>query len=105
MAKQILNALLIVALLWAASAQSAAALSSTSAPAQAPSVFTPVADSYVLATSPTRNYGSRTSLKTDASPLEYIYLKFNVQGVGVAPSAALRFYSESNNSLGLNIHS
>lgn len=104
MAKRILNALLIVALLWAASAESAAALSSTRAPTQAPSVFTPVADSYVLSTSPTRNYGARTPLKADGSPLEYIYLKFNVQGVGVAPSAALRFYAESTNSVGITIH-
>jgi parallel beta-helix repeat protein len=104
MVKQILNALLIVSLLWAASAESAAALSSAFEPAQSPSIFTPVADTYVLVTSPNQNYGSRTSLKTDGSPLEYIYLKFNVQGVGVAPSAALRFYAATSNSLGLNIH-
>jgi parallel beta-helix repeat protein len=104
MIKQILNALLIVSLLLAASAESAAALSSQQELAQAPSIFTPVADTYVLATSPTKNYGSRINLKADASPLENIYLKFNVQGVGVAPSAALRIYAESSNPLGLNVH-
>ena len=104
MAKQLLNALLIVALFLAASAESAAALSSASEPAQAPSVFTPVADSYVVSTSPTRNYGSRSTLKTDGSPVQNAYIKFNVQGVGVAPSAALRLYVESDNPLGLNIH-
>ena len=105
MTKQILNALLIVSLLLAASAQSAAALSAASELAQAPSIFTPVADSYVVVSSPTKNYGSRSTLKTDGSPLENIYMKFNVQGVGVAQSAAFRFYAETSNSVGLNIHS
>jgi parallel beta-helix repeat protein len=104
MAKQLLNALLIVFLLLAASAESTAALSSAFELTQSPSVFTPVADAYVLSTSPTKNYGSRTNLKADASPLENIYLKFNIQGVGVAPSAAIRIYAESSNPLGLNIH-
>src|SRR5215204_2226821 len=104
MAKQILNALLIVSLLLAASAESAAALSSAFGPAQSQSIFTPVADTYVAAGSPNKNYGSRSTLKTDGSPLENIYLKFNVQGVGVAPSAALRIYAETSNSVGLNIH-
>jgi parallel beta-helix repeat protein len=104
MVKQILNALLIVLLLLTASAESAAALSSQQELAQAPSIFTPVADTYVLSTSPTKNYGSRIDLKADGSPLENIYLKFNVQGVGIAPSAALRIYAETSNSVGLNIH-
>jgi parallel beta-helix repeat protein len=104
MTKQILNALLIVSLFLAASATSAAALSSTQAPAQSSSVFTPAADTYVISSSPTKNYGSRTSLKADASPLEYIFMKFNVQGVGVAPSAALRIFAESSNPLGLEVH-
>ena len=104
MIRQILNALLVVSLLLAASAESVAALSSRAELAQTPSMFTPVADTYVISTSPTKNYGSRTTLKTDGSPLEYIYLKFNVQGVGAAPSAALRIYAETNNSMGLNIH-
>ena len=104
MAKQLLNALLIVFLLLAASAESTAALSSTFELAHSPSVFTAVADAYVLSTSPTKNYGSRTNLKADASPLENIYLKFNIQGVGVAPSAAIRIYAESSNPQGLNVH-
>src|SRR5215211_7954911 len=104
MSKQILNALLIVLLLLTASAESAAALSSAQELAQSPSIFTPVADTYVIATSPTKNYGSRISLKADASPLEHIYLKFNVQGVGVASSAALRIYAESDAPLGLEVH-
>src|SRR5215207_10703208 len=104
MTKQILNALLIAALLWAVSTGSAAALSSVPEPAQTPSVLTPVADSYVIATSPTKNYGSRTSLKVDASPLQNAYIKFNVQGVGAVPSAGLRIYAESSNPLGLNVH-
>jgi chitodextrinase len=105
MLRQILNALLVVSLIWAASAQSAAALSSSPAPVQTPSIFTPVADAYVAAGSPNKNYGSRSTLKTDASPLENTYLRFNVQGVGVAPSAALRIFAETSNSVGLNIHS
>ena len=105
MIRQILNTLLVASLLLAASAESVAALSSTAELAQTPSIFTPVADTYVAAGSPNKNYGLRSTLKTDGSPLEHIYLKFNVQGVGSAPSAALRFYAETSNSVGLNIHS
>src|SRR5688572_15056232 len=104
MARQLFRALLIISLLLGTSWERAGALSSTFEVIQAPSIFTPVADTYVAASSPNKNYGSRSTLKTDGSPLEYIYMKFNVQGVGSPTSAALRFYAETSNSVGLNIH-
>ena len=43
--------------------------------------FGPVADTYVSASSPTINYGTSTTLRTDGSPDLHGYLRFNVQGI------------------------
>jgi hypothetical protein len=68
----------------AASAESVAALSSTQELVQSPSLLTPVADTYVLVTSPTKNYGSRSAQITDGSPLQNAYIKFNIEGVALS---------------------
>jgi parallel beta-helix repeat protein len=101
MRKKIRFTLFIISLLLITS-QITAAL--TPGQEETPQIFIPVDDTNVDESRPTRNYGSRTSIKADALPTRNIYLKFNVQGVGVAPSAALRFYARSSNSIGLNIH-
>jgi parallel beta-helix repeat protein len=67
--------------------------------------FIPVADTYVDAEVPTAVYGTRTALKTDASPTKNAYLRFNVQGVGPTPSARLRLFATSTNKNGFRIHS
>lgn len=63
--------------------------------------FTPLADAYVNAGSPTSNYGSSTTLRTDASPDLHSYLRFDVQGLsGAVTKATLRVYANSPSSLG-----
>lgn len=63
--------------------------------------FTPIADSYVNASSPSTNYGSLTTLRVDASPEIRSYLRFNVQGLnGTVTRARLRVYANSASSQG-----
>ncbi len=74
--------------------------------APATGTFTPVADTYVKATSPSSNYGSATTLRTDASPDLHSYLRFNVQGLGTPlVRATLRVYASSGNSIGYGVYS
>ncbi len=67
--------------------------------------LTPLADAYVNSSSPSSNYGTNTSLRVDASPTVHSYLKFNVQGLGGAPSrATLRLFATSTSTTGVNIN-
>ena len=66
--------------------------------------FSAVADSYVDAAVPTANYGTRTYLRTDGSPQQRAFLRFNVQGVGSPGSAVIRFYAESASPAGIEVH-
>jgi parallel beta-helix repeat protein len=66
------------------------------------STFAPVADTYVDASVPTANYGTRAYIKVDNSPVLRTYLRFNVQG---GPSSGvLKLYAESGSSAGVEIH-
>jgi len=68
--------------------------------------FMPVADSYVNETSPTTNYGSQTSLRTDGSPIMRSYLRFNVQGLsGNVTRATLRVFANTASSAGCSASS
>jgi chitodextrinase len=63
--------------------------------------FAPVADAYVDAASPTKNYGTATTLRADASPVQRSYLRFNVAGItGPIVSAKLRIYANSSSTAG-----
>jgi len=78
----------------------------TSTPVTSASTFTPIADAYVNAGSPTNNYGLLTSLRVDASPDIRSYLRFNVQGLsGSVTGATLRVYANSGSSLGYQARS
>ncbi len=64
-----------------------------------------VADSYVNDTSPTTNFGSSTSLRTDASPIQRSYLRFDVPTLsGSVISATVRVYANSAVSIGYTVH-
>ncbi len=77
----------------------------TSTPSQVTTTFAPVADSYVNSGSPSSNYGTSTSLRTDGSPVLNSYLKFSVSGLtGTIKSATLRVYSNSSSSTGYSAH-
>jgi hypothetical protein len=65
----------------------------TASPTPSGSVtLNPVADSHVAAANPTTNYGTRTALEIDGSPVLIAYLKFDLAGVNSAEvlSATLR---------------
>jgi uncharacterized repeat protein (TIGR01451 family) len=76
----------------------------TAVPARA-ATFTPTADSYVDAGSPSSNFGAASTVETDGSPIKTAYLKFDVQGVGSTSSATLRVYAETANPAGFEVRS
>ena len=65
----------------------------------------PVADVYVLASSPSNNYGTAANLRVDSSPVTRSYLRFTVSGLGGAAvqSAMLRIYANSANPTGFSV--
>jgi hypothetical protein len=68
--------------------------------------FTPVADAYVKAANPTINYGTATTLRTDASPVVRSYLRFNVQGLSTSiKRVTLRIFVNSSSSTGYVVNS
>lgn len=68
--------------------------------------FAAVADSYVRIDQPTRNFGTRSTLRTDASPDNRSYLRFNVTGLGgTVTGAKLRIYPSSSSSIGVDVRS
>lgn len=73
------------------------------APPPTTSTFTAVADTYVSAAEAARNFGTRSTLRTDASPDIRSYLRFNLTGLGSeVVSAALRVFAVSGNTLGVD---
>jgi hypothetical protein len=64
--------------------------------------FTPVADASIKPGSPTTNFGSATTLETDASAVENFFMKFNVAGPAGKPvaNAKLRLYNVNSSNLG-----
>jgi hypothetical protein len=68
--------------------------------------FTSVADAYVKSANATTNYGTATTLRTDASPTIRSYLRFNVQGLNnTIKRATLRIFANSANSGGYIVNS
>src|SRR5262249_45369535 len=68
--------------------------------------FGAIADSYVDANSATTNFNSAVELKTDASPVRYIYLRFAVTGVNgrTVHRARLRMQVTGPSDIGGTIH-
>jgi len=65
----------------------------------------PTADSWVDASQPTVNNGTKTQLRVDGSPVLVSYLKFNVPGSGTVSRATLRIYANSSHSVGFDVRS
>jgi hypothetical protein len=60
----------------------------------------------VDANNPTTNYGTLSTLRTDASPIIRSYLRFDVQGLtGTVTKATLRIYANSASSQGCTANS
>jgi fibronectin type 3 domain-containing protein len=64
--------------------------------------FSPAADAYLLPASPTTNYGSRSTLQVDNSPIAHSLMKFSVSGIGTraVATAKLRLYNVNESSAG-----
>jgi hypothetical protein len=66
----------------------------------------PAADSYVVSSSPTSNFGTSKTLYVDNSPIDHSYLQFNVQGLKKAPTkATLQLFANSTSSAGFDVYS
>jgi parallel beta-helix repeat protein len=63
--------------------------------------YEPVADTYVDASKPTRNFGTATALRVDGSPELIAYLRFELGEP--ATSAELRFLAETGTRSGLDL--
>jgi hypothetical protein len=64
--------------------------------------FTPVADSYVDASAPTVNNGTKTTLRTDGSPIVNSYLRFSVSGItGTVTRVRLLIFANSALNTGI----
>jgi parallel beta-helix repeat protein len=80
-----------------------AAVASTAPATAGAATFTPVADAWVDAATPTSNFGTRTTLSTDNSPVRYSYLRFSATGAGSESTATLRVFAETSNSAGFQV--
>ena len=72
----------------------------------ASATFRASADAYVNQSAPASNYGTKTDLHVDGSPVVRGYLRFNVSGLNGAAvqSARLRLYANSSNSSGVKVN-
>ncbi|MEO6579193.1 MAG: DNRLRE domain-containing protein, partial [Candidatus Limnocylindria bacterium] len=75
------------------------------APTSGTFTFAAAADSYVDASQPSRNYGTSSVLRADASPVLTSYLKFDVQAGVPAIRAMLRVYASASHSSGFSVRS
>lgn len=68
--------------------------------------FVPTQDTFVNSGSPTRNYGSQSTMQLSASPDRRGYIRFDVQGLygQVVSKAVLRIYPTNNGNLGIRIY-
>ncbi len=85
--------------------QSTAVNVTSQSPPPPSSTFTPDADTYVNASSPTTNFGTTTTLRLDASPDLHSYIRFNVQGTNGRPvvQARLRVFTNNSSTPGIQI--
>src|SRR5947207_2586445 len=68
--------------------------------------FGAAADSFVTQSHPDTNYGARTYLKVDGSPIQTSYLRFDVQGLsGTVTRAVLRLTAASSSATGYAVRS
>ena len=66
-------------------------------------VFTPAADTFVIATNASKNFGASTTLKVDVKPDTRSYLRFQVDVSAPVVDATLRLYSAAGSSVGVSV--
>jgi hypothetical protein len=68
--------------------------------------FLAIADTFARSTEPDRNFGTRSDVRTDASPFVASFLRFDPDGLGtVINRATLRVYANSANSGSIDVRS
>jgi YD repeat-containing protein len=78
----------------------------SSSTTSATSIFTPVADAYVISNRKKSNYGTAVELRASSSPTARSYVRFNVQGLAEPVSrATLRLYATAGSSVGFDLRS
>jgi hypothetical protein len=66
--------------------------------------FLPVADTFARSTEPDRNFGTRSSVRTDGSPYVGSFLRFDPDGLGTSISSAiLRVFANSTNTGSIDV--
>lgn len=84
------------------SAQSAPATATT--PNASTLIFSVQADTYVDGGNPSTNFGTATTLRGDASPIQRSYLRFDLQNlIGYVAEAKLRIFAETSSTIGYQI--
>jgi glycoprotein endo-alpha-1,2-mannosidase len=84
----------------------AALLGGASDAAAATSTFVPAADAYVRSDAATQNFGTKTALRVDGSPVVRSYLKFAIPTLpGPVTKATLRIYATSAQNTGFDAYS
>ena len=68
------------------------------------SEFFPVADSYASALHENDGHGDLPYLRADNQPRRTMYLKFDVQGIRVGSTVALKLWIEKKTRTGLQLH-
>ena len=66
-------------------------------------MFTPAADTFVIATNASKNFGAATTLKVDVTPDTRGYLRFQVDVSAPVVDATLRLYSPAGSSVGVSV--
>lgn len=75
-----------------------------SAQAATTSTFTAFADTYASGAEPDRNFGTSTSIRTDASPDLRSFIRFDPDGLsGSISQARLRVFANSSNATGIDV--
>ena len=66
--------------------------------------FAPAADSFVDKSNPNANFGTRSVLRIDASPVIRSYLRYAVSGVGApVTKATLQVYAQDSSTAGFTV--
>ncbi len=76
----------------------------TTGPPPTSYTYTPLADAYVSGPSPTTNFGSASTLRTDLNDGQRSFIRFDTTGtLGTITNATLRVFAETTHSLGIDV--
>ena len=99
------NLLVMISLTIGTNLMAYAAAPAASPQATVSFTFNPIADAYVIQSTPASNFGSSLSLREDSTPVTRSYLRFVVKGLNgsIIQSAKLRVYAKSTSTSGFSV--